>query len=87
MVTKMSGPDTYQAQPVANRFIRSTPRGWVPQGVLPVTLYARTAIMPRPLAAATTGNPGMGFNLETGDASCIGTNGDYGFTSFTATAT
>lgn len=33
-----------------------------------------------------TGNPGMGFNLETGDASCVGTNGDYGFTSFTATA-
>jgi hypothetical protein len=37
-------------------------------------------------ATYTTGNPGMGFNLETGDASCIGTNGDYGFTSFTATA-
>jgi len=34
----------------------------------------------------TTGNPGMGFNLETGDASCIGTNGDYGFTSYTATS-
>jgi hypothetical protein len=33
-----------------------------------------------------TGNPGMGFNLETGTASCVGTNGDYGFTSFTATA-
>jgi hypothetical protein len=32
----------------------------------------------------TTGNPGMGFNLETSDASCIGTNGDYGFTRFTA---
>jgi hypothetical protein len=32
------------------------------------------------------GSPGMGFNLETGDASCIGTNGDYGFTSFKATA-
>lgn len=29
-----------------------------------------------------SGNPGMGFNLETGDASCIGTNGDYGFTHF-----
>jgi hypothetical protein len=28
----------------------------------------------------------MGFNLETGDASCVGTNGDYGFTSFTAMA-
>ena len=34
----------------------------------------------------TTGSPGMGFNLETGDASCIGTNGDYGFTRFTAMA-
>ena len=33
-----------------------------------------------------TGSPGMGFNLETGDASCIGTNGDYGFTSYTATS-
>jgi hypothetical protein len=33
-----------------------------------------------------TGNPGMGFNLETSDASCIGTNGDYGFTRFTAMA-
>jgi len=32
----------------------------------------------------TIGSPGMGFNLETGDASCIGTNGDYGFTRFTA---
>jgi hypothetical protein len=32
------------------------------------------------------GSPGMGFNLETGDASCIGTNGDYGFTHFTATS-
>jgi len=28
----------------------------------------------------------MGFNLETGDASCIGTNGDYGFTRLTATS-
>lgn len=34
----------------------------------------------------TTGNPGMGFNLETGDASCVGTNPDYGFTRFTAMA-
>jgi hypothetical protein len=32
------------------------------------------------------GNPGMGFNLETAAASCLGTNGDYGFTSFSATA-
>jgi len=29
-------------------------------------------------------HPGMGFNLETNDASCIGTNGDYGFKRFTA---
>ena len=33
-----------------------------------------------------TGSPGMGMNLETGDSSCIGTNGDYGFKHFTATA-
>jgi hypothetical protein len=33
-----------------------------------------------------TGSPGMGFNLETGTASCVGTNGDYGFTHFTATS-
>jgi hypothetical protein len=33
----------------------------------------------------TTGSPGMGFNLETGDPTCVGTNGDYGFTSLTAT--
>jgi hypothetical protein len=32
------------------------------------------------------GNPGMGFNLETGDSACVGTNGDYGYTSLTATA-
>ena len=31
------------------------------------------------------GNPGMGFNLETGNSACLGTNGDYGFTSLTAT--
>ena len=37
-------------------------------------------------ATYTSGNPGMGFNLETGDPSCIGTNGDYGFASFTATS-
>jgi hypothetical protein len=37
-------------------------------------------------ATYATGNPGMGMNLETGDASCIGTNGDYGFTRYTATA-
>jgi hypothetical protein len=34
----------------------------------------------------TTGNPGMGFNLETNDASCLGTNSDYGFTRLTAMA-
>ena len=34
----------------------------------------------------TTGSPGMGFNLETSDASCVGTNGDYGFTRMTAMA-
>jgi hypothetical protein len=34
----------------------------------------------------TTGSPGMGFNLETGDAACIGTNGDYGFTKYSAEA-
>ena len=37
-------------------------------------------------ATYATGSPGMGMNLETGDASCVGTNGDYGFTHFTATA-
>jgi hypothetical protein len=36
-------------------------------------------------ATYATGSPGMGMNLETGDASCLGTNGDYGFTHFTAT--
>ena len=34
----------------------------------------------------TSGSPGMGMNLETGDTSCIGSNGDYGFKHFTATA-
>src|SRR5262249_23478377 len=28
-----------------------------------------------------TGSPGMGFNLETASQGCLGTNGDYGFTS------
>jgi hypothetical protein len=32
-----------------------------------------------------SGSPGMGFNLENAPAGCSGTNGDYGFTSFTAT--
>lgn len=30
------------------------------------------------------GNPGMGFNLANAPVGCAGTNGDYGFTSFTA---
>jgi hypothetical protein len=33
----------------------------------------------------TSGNPGMGFNLENAPAGCAGTNGDYGFTNYTAT--
>src|SRR5450631_42353 len=37
-------------------------------------------------ATYTTGSPGMGMNLETGDTSCVGTNGDYGFNHFTATS-
>jgi hypothetical protein len=32
-----------------------------------------------------TGNPGMGFNLDNAPAGCSGTNGDYGFTNYTAT--
>jgi hypothetical protein len=32
------------------------------------------------------GSPGMGMNLETSDATCVGTNGNYGFTRYTATA-
>jgi len=33
----------------------------------------------------TSGSPGIGFNLENAPAGCAGTNGDYGFASFTAT--
>jgi hypothetical protein len=33
-----------------------------------------------------SGSPGMGMNLETSDATCVGTNGNYGFTRYTATA-
>jgi len=33
----------------------------------------------------TAGSPGMGFNLENKNTGCRGTNGDYGFTSLTAT--
>jgi hypothetical protein len=32
------------------------------------------------------GSPGMGMNLETSDATCVGTNGNYGFTRYTAMA-
>jgi hypothetical protein len=35
-------------------------------------------------AVYSTGNPGMGFNLENSPAGCPGTNGNYGYTSFTA---
>ena len=35
----------------------------------------------------TTGTPGMGFNLENAPPGCSGTNGNYGYTSFTATDT
>ncbi len=33
----------------------------------------------------TSGAPGMGFNLEASISGCSGHNGDYGYTSFTAT--
>jgi len=36
-------------------------------------------------AVYTTGNPGMGFNLDNAPAGCSGTNGNYGFTNYTAT--
>jgi hypothetical protein len=32
-----------------------------------------------------SGNPGMGFNLENSPSGCSGTNGNYGFTNYTAT--
>jgi hypothetical protein len=32
----------------------------------------------------STGNPGMGFNLENSPGGCRGTNNNYGYTSFTA---
>jgi hypothetical protein len=52
-----------------------------------ITAYLNGAVVGTATDATyTTGSPGMGFNLETGDASCIGTNGDYGFTSYTATS-
>lgn len=33
----------------------------------------------------TTGTPGMGFNLENAPPGCSGTNGNYGYTDFSAT--
>jgi len=33
----------------------------------------------------TSGSPGMGFNLENAAPGCAGTNGNYGFTNFSAT--
>jgi hypothetical protein len=52
-----------------------------------ITAYLNGVVMGTATDATfTTGSPGMGFNLETGDASCIGTNGDYGFTRLTATS-
>src|SRR6185369_7887404 len=52
-----------------------------------ITAYLNGA----PVGTATdsiyaTGSPGMGMNLETGDPSCVGSNGDYGFTRLTATS-
>jgi len=32
----------------------------------------------------STGNPGIGFNLENDPSGCAGTNSDYGYTKFTA---
>jgi hypothetical protein len=37
-------------------------------------------------ATYATGSPGMGMNLETADSTCVGTNGNYGYTRYTATA-
>jgi hypothetical protein len=52
-----------------------------------ITAYLNGVVMGTATDATyATGSPGMGFNLETGDASCIGTNGDYGFTRLTATS-
>jgi hypothetical protein len=36
-------------------------------------------------ATYASGTPGMGFNLKNAPAGCAGTNGDYGFTSYSAT--
>ena len=52
-----------------------------------ITAYLNGAVVGTATDATyATGSPGMGMNLETGDTSCIGTNGDYGYTSFTATS-
>lgn len=52
-----------------------------------ITAYLNGAVVGTATDATyATGSPGMGMNLETGDASCVGTNGDYGYTSFTATS-
>ncbi len=51
-----------------------------------ITAYLNGAVVGTATDATyATGSPGMGMNLETGDSSCVGTNGDYGFKHFTAT--
>ena len=51
-----------------------------------ITAYKNGAQMARVTDNTyTAGNPGMGFNLESAPAGCSGTNGDYGFTSYSAT--
>ena len=37
-------------------------------------------------SAFATGSPGMGFNTENLSGRCVGTNADYGYTSYTAAA-
>lgn len=51
-----------------------------------ITAYKNGVVMARVADSTfTSGNPGMGFNLVNAPAGCHGTNGNYGFTSFTAT--
>jgi hypothetical protein len=51
-----------------------------------ITAYKNGQTMARVIDETfTSGNPGMGFNLSNKTPACRGTNGDYGFTSFTAT--
>ena len=51
-----------------------------------ITAYKNGAAMAKVTDKTfTSGNPGMGFNLVSAPTGCAGTNGDYGFTSFTAT--